>query len=268
MLTWLAEIPRRVAYCRENPYGLLTDWVPELEPYSILRHQVERDLQLVKTLGAKTSDDRLRININDTHLKEVEKKLLEEGVDVRKPWLVLHPGVSEEKRQYPAELWIETGKKIIKNLDQQILVTGSESESTLSRKIAQSIGPGAFSCGGLFTLQEFIALIKKSPLVISVNTSTAHIAAATQTKIIVLYALTNPQHAPWRANGKILPFSVRRELHSKNEVLKFLNNKLFSEHIPLPAPNEVVEACATLLESKKPMIIPPLVIPSTVAAVV
>ncbi|HEX8460355.1 MAG TPA: glycosyltransferase family 9 protein, partial [Segetibacter sp.] len=47
MIAYMAGIPLRLAYCRENPYELLTDWVPDKEPYSFIQHQVERDLNLV-----------------------------------------------------------------------------------------------------------------------------------------------------------------------------------------------------------------------------
>ena len=40
MLAYLAGIPKVLAYCRENPYGLLSDWVPDEEPYALIRHQV------------------------------------------------------------------------------------------------------------------------------------------------------------------------------------------------------------------------------------
>src|SRR5690242_12780275 len=59
MLTCLAGIPRRLAYCRENPYNLLTDWVVEKEPFSFIKHQVERDLDLVRSINATTQNDRL-----------------------------------------------------------------------------------------------------------------------------------------------------------------------------------------------------------------
>src|SRR5439155_20400525 len=32
LMCYLAEIPLRLAHCRENPYQLLTEWVPETEP--------------------------------------------------------------------------------------------------------------------------------------------------------------------------------------------------------------------------------------------
>jgi hypothetical protein len=42
MLAYLAGIPKRLAYCRENPYQLLTDWVPDQEPYTLIKHQVRQ----------------------------------------------------------------------------------------------------------------------------------------------------------------------------------------------------------------------------------
>ena len=59
MIAYQAGIPKILAYCRENPYGLLTDWVPDKEPYTLIRHQVERDLYLVAKVSAKVNDDRL-----------------------------------------------------------------------------------------------------------------------------------------------------------------------------------------------------------------
>ena len=39
MICYLADIPLRLAHCRENPYHLLTDWVPdpELTASSVMR---------------------------------------------------------------------------------------------------------------------------------------------------------------------------------------------------------------------------------------
>jgi len=42
LLCQLAGIPLRLAHCRENPYGLLTDWIPDPEPATIVRHEVQR----------------------------------------------------------------------------------------------------------------------------------------------------------------------------------------------------------------------------------
>ncbi|EPS1227515.1 glycosyltransferase family 9 protein, partial [Burkholderia cenocepacia] len=65
MMCWLAGIPLRLAHCRENPYELLTDRVPETEPESHVRHEVARQLALVRTVGATTSDWRMAFEPGD-----------------------------------------------------------------------------------------------------------------------------------------------------------------------------------------------------------
>ncbi|MEX8546440.1 MAG: glycosyltransferase family 9 protein [Mucilaginibacter sp.] len=221
MLAYLADIPLRLAYCRENPYQLLTHWVPDQEPYTFIKHQVERDLDLVATVGAKTSDNYLSLQIPDLW-ESTQKELDKNSIDLQKPWLILHPGVSELKRQYPTENWIELGKKLVADFGYQLLLTGSASEKQLTDEIRQGIGTNAFSIAGLLALDEFICLIKEAPLLLSVNTGPVHIAAATQTPVVVLYAQTNPQHTPWKTPNKILFFEVPEALQSKNEVLKFV----------------------------------------------
>lgn len=240
MLAHLADIPLRLAYCRENPYELLTHWVPDEEPYTLIKHQVERDLDLVATIGAKTSNDLLSIQIPDAW-ESTQKKLGKNSIDLQKPWLILHPGVSELKRQYPTENWIETGKKLVADFGYQLILTGSSSEKKLTDEIRQGIGTNAFSMAGLLSLDEFICLIKEAPLLLSVNTGPVHIAAATQTPVVVLYAQTNPQHTPWKTLSKVLYFEVPEALRSKNEVLKFVQKN--QEKVP-----EIIEV-ETILEA-------------------
>src|SRR5438045_4155469 len=50
-LCYLAGIPLRLAHCHENPYQLLTHWVPDPEPHSLVRHEVRRQLDLVASAG-------------------------------------------------------------------------------------------------------------------------------------------------------------------------------------------------------------------------
>src|SRR5690554_3534859 len=61
----LAGIPRVLAHCRENPYHLVSDWVRESEPPCI-RHEVQRQLDLVSTIGATNPEPTLRFVPRDT----------------------------------------------------------------------------------------------------------------------------------------------------------------------------------------------------------
>lgn len=263
MLAYLAEIPLRLAYCRENPYGLLTHWVPEEEPYTFIRHQVQRDLDLVKTVGAVTTNSQLVLTTGKEKKDFVLDKLSSLGLNLDKPWLIFHPGVSEVKRQYPSALWTEAGKLITENLACQVVITGGPAEVELCADIQNGIGADCISAAGEFSLGGFIELIDSAPLTVSVNTGTIHLCAALQKPVVVLYALTNPQHAPWKTTGKILTFPVEDNLQSKNEVLQFLNRSYFKDAAAGIRPHDIYLAVRSILIEGVAEPMPELIITNT-----
>jgi ADP-heptose:LPS heptosyltransferase len=249
MMTMMAGIPLRLAYSRENPYDLLTHWLPDKEPYSFVQHQVKRDLALVAVTGAMTNDDRLLLTVREEDRESTRHKLQEAGIDTEKKYLIFHPGVSEEKRKYPIERWITLGKLAGKT-GLPILLTGTAKEGELTRAIAAGIGDNALDMAGRFSTGEFITLTDGAASVVSVNTATIHIAAACQTPVIVLYALTNPQHTPWKVTGQVFPFNVPGNLQSKNEVISYVRDHRMVQQPELPHPADVAQALETLLQKK------------------
>lgn len=247
MIAYMANIPLRLAYCRENPYALLTNWIPDKEPYTFIKHQVERDLLLVKSIDATTKNTNLHLAVPEAINEVVENKLKDGGVDVSRPWLIFHAGVSEKKREYPIENWVEVAKNMIAKKGLQILFTGSGSEKQTCSKLAKLTGKNAFSFAGIFSLQEFIALIKQAPLVVSVNTGTVHIAAAVNTPVVVLYAQTNPQHTPWNVANRVIEYEVDITSRSRNEVIQYLYKEIYDTPTPMPGANEIVDAVTQLL---------------------
>lgn len=262
MLAYHAGIPKRLAYCRENPYDLLTDWLPDEEPYSNILHQVERDLRLVHSIGAYVKDDRLQLSFTPS---EKVATFIENVVPDSSPWVILHPGVSEKKREYPHEYWTQLGRLLTES-GYETIITGSTSESEMCSALAKQIGKHAHCAAGKFQMGEFIDLVSRAKLAISVNTATIHIAAAVETPVITLYALTNPQHSPWKATGKIFPFSVDSTLRSKNEVLSYVTDRYFAEHIDYPDPREIFDEVNAIIRGGKEEKIPKLLMHSDIVA--
>jgi ADP-heptose:LPS heptosyltransferase len=237
MLAYLAGIPLRLAYCRENPYRLLTHWVPEQEPYDFIRHQVRRDLDLVTHAGAYTDNENLGISVQEDLWPGVRRKLENAGADFNKPLIVLHPEVSEVKRRYPVEKWISAGK--ILSAGYQLIITGKNPENEIAS------ATGAVSLCEQLSLEELIVLIKHVSLLIAVNTGPVHIAAATATPVVVLYAMTNPQHTPWNVKSRVLYFEVPEHLCSKNEVIKYVRKSW--KEAPSATPENIITAATELL---------------------
>ena len=267
MLAYLAGIPKILAYCRETPYHLINNWVPDKEPYDMVKHQVRRDLDLVATVGAFTQNEKLKIKVDEDLPPTVAGKLQETGLDLDKPWLLMHAGVSELKREYPLEQWADAGKQLIAN-GYQLILTGSTAERQLTDELAMQIGAGSFSAGGLFTLAQFICLVKQAPLLVSVNTGTIHIAAAVGTPVVVLYAQTNPQHTPWGVPHKVLEFAVPTHLRSKNEVIAYVNKTHYNTPAPMPTAEDIVDAVNELLNSPSSPVQPFPEIPNENRAIV
>jgi lipopolysaccharide heptosyltransferase II len=253
MLAYMAGITTVLAYCRENPYGLISHWVPDKEPYEMIKHQVRRDLDLVKTVGATTNNEKLYLKTDDSLWRHITIKFNRSGIPVSTPWIILHAGVSEKKRQYPEEYWVDIAKNLINDTGCNILFTGSNSERNLTDRLQQAVGAGSYSVAGLLALDEFIYVIKTAPLVVSVNTSTVHIAAAMCTPVVVLYAQTNPQHTPWMVPHKVLPFSIAQKIQSKNEVIAYVNKTIYNKHVDYPSVAEVMIATIELEEQANPV---------------
>jgi len=250
MIAYLAGIPLRLAYCRENPYQLLTHWLPDKEPYQVIQHQVERDLKLVEFVGAQTDNKELDINFSTQAKWRAEKKLRKAGITDVNNAVIIHAGVSEQKRAFPLERWVEALKLIHARTGRQYIFTGSTKETAYVQSIVSRTGPYCVNCAGLLSIEEFIAAISMVPLVVTVNTATAHIAAATQTPVIVLYAQTNPQHTPWKVKSSVLYFPVEQSLQTKNEVIQYVNRKLYHTKINYPSAKEIAEAAESLLSAE------------------
>jgi len=243
-LCYLAGIPRVLGYSRENPYQLINYWLPDHEPFVPVAHGVQRQLDLVRLIGATTKDDRLCLAVPAEAKRAILERLNKEGFDHHKPWIVIHAGVSEPKRQYPLRNFAKVAELVTRDLGLGLVLTGNEEEKAAVRQVAASARGKAVDFSGQLSLAELVALIGSAKLLISNNTGPVHIAAAVQTPVVDLYARTNPEHTPWKVRHKTLYFDVPSAIRSKNTTLVHSTPK---KSRPTPSPKQVVAAAKELL---------------------
>jgi lipopolysaccharide heptosyltransferase II len=249
-LCYMAGIPLRVAHCHENPYQLLTHWIPDPEPVQQIRHEVRRQLDLIASVGCDVTQflddpthDRQLLHPTPASMEQVQKLLMEIGLNFDRPWLVIHPGATAPSRRYPPESFAIVAHHLVQNADVQVVFTGTQPETELVESIRSMMNAPSYSLVDRLNLNELVSLLKISPLLISNNTAPVHIASAVGTSVVDLYALTNLQHTPWSVPHQVLFHDVSCKLCYKSICPEVHHNCLRQVE-----PDAVIQAALSLLQ--------------------
>ncbi len=251
LMCHLADIPLRLAHCRENPYQLLTDRVAETEPETTIRHEAQRQLDLVATIGATTVDERLSLRVPEAARASIGRKLEALGMEGQTDWAVIHPGATAPSRRYPPALFARAARCLIQGGFRPIF-TGDASEAALVDAIRSEVDGATHSLAGRLDLAEFAALVEAAPVLVSNNTGPVHVASAVGTPVVDLYALTNLQHTPWMVPHRVLFHDVPCKLCYKS-----LCPEGHHDCLRLVPPDEVADAAIALARAGRDAACPP-----------
>jgi ADP-heptose:LPS heptosyltransferase len=209
LMLLLAGVPRRLAYARENPYDLLTDWLPDpdRDVRAGVRHEVQRQLDLVAHTGAMARDARLCYPVTELDSQAMLAKARAAGADCAKPWIVVHPGATAASRRYPLPSLAAAVAQLAAQESWQLVFAGGDEDRASVAALARR-APTGVRLSGELSFGELAALIERARVVVCNNSSPAHLCAAVGTPVVDLYALTNPQHTPWGVANRTLSFPV------------------------------------------------------------
>lgn len=220
----MAGVPLRLAHARENPYALLTDWVPETDRVETgMRHEVRRQLDLVASIGAVdrgADGDRLRFTVHEADRQRVRARLAAAGLRglgdrandrAGGGFVLLHPGASAASRRWPAPAFGHVGAALAQ-LGWPVVVAGADGDIALVQAVCSAmLAAGAappLALAGELSLGELAALVEAAAVLVGNNSAPSHLAAALGTPVVNLYALTNPQHTPWQVPHRVLSHDV------------------------------------------------------------
>jgi lipopolysaccharide heptosyltransferase II len=210
-LCYLAGIPLRLAASIDASGSLLT--TRHRYPDAVM-HEVERGLHLVSAIGIPPADKHLVLTI-PTESRERASRfrngLAEQRIADRiRPLVVVHPGSTMPARRYPPEQYADVIAALVTDVGAHVVITGVEAESDLIGHIVCRLAPeireSVQDVAGALPFGDVCALIEAADLVVTNNTGPMHIAAATATPVIALFALTNrpEQWGPWLVPHRIL----------------------------------------------------------------
>ncbi|MEB3357774.1 MAG: glycosyltransferase family 9 protein [Synechococcales bacterium] len=177
----LADIPLRLGDSREVD-GVLTH---TSIPLSDTTHQVERNLRLVESVGYEVGDRTLQLAIPPS-------RLIPET-----PYLLLNPWTSCPSRTYDLGRFGEAAALLSRQTGYPVVVTGLEKDRDRARPLLAKLGDRALDYIGQTQFSDLVALVAQAQLLLSNNTSTMHIADATRTPSVILFAGTELERQ-WR----------------------------------------------------------------------
>lgn len=198
----LAGIPRILAHARENPYRLVTQWVKDDAPMDGGRHETRRQLDLVASIGVRPAAEGLEFAVRPADRETMRGKLAARGIADVASCIVVHPGASAPSRRYPPELFAQVVREL--SAAAPVVLTGDAGERPLAGHVNVLAGGRATDMSGELGLGELGALLADAAVLVSNNSGPVHLAAAVGTPVADLYALTNPQHAPWGVEHRLL----------------------------------------------------------------
>ena len=194
---WLAGIPRRVGYGRK--WGrLLTHCVPDRKALGE-RHEVEYNLDLAKaSIDAPmlASAPQWQLPSLEREQAEVLRLLEQQGIPSSEPFIAVHPWTSNPLKQWPPARYQALVHAISQRLP--VVVIGGPEERGRVRDVLPSTPPRVADLVGRLSMRQLAGLLQQARLLVSNDSGPVHLAAAVNTKTVVLFGTSEPAAGPRR----------------------------------------------------------------------
>lgn len=200
---FIARIPVRVGWDRK--YGNLLTHKLEHNKQLGIKHESEYNLDLLKLIGIKTQKPTLNLPY-DYISKFIDfTSLTKFDLKENKKYIVFALGASCLSKQWPVEFFAQVANKLSSLIPEfSVVVLGSSSEETLSKKFISLYKGECIDLTGKLSLKEVIFFIKHVAGFIGNDSGLSHIAASFDIPLISLFGRADPGLSPlrWRPLGQ------------------------------------------------------------------
>jgi len=178
-LLWLARIPVRIGYSSGGFGPLLTHAHPWVARD---RHLVDYHLDLLRPLG-------LNCELRQTARPIVARHRDAEVTALPQDYIVLHPASGASFREWPVENWALLARKLAE-AGWKIILTGSGAREQKKVEVIRSACPGSIDLCGCLSWEQFVYVLESARLLVGVESTAGHTAAAVSTPCVVIYSGT------------------------------------------------------------------------------
>lgn len=157
----------------------------------------------------------------DIPLSEAHRSFASQWILSTQPTLVISPCSSQRRnnwRNWPAERYAEVARAAMERHGLRVILTGgrTEMERQYADRIRELGGSEIVDLVGKTSLKELLALIERATVVLAPDSGPVHMATATGTPAIGLYATTNP--------GRASPLDGRWSVNAYDRALRAYYN--------------------------------------------
>lgn len=208
MLAWMAAIPQRLGFeniTMRNIYlRLFYTNIYDIDYDFIATQQVKNHEIFINRITGRNDKARMVMpDLPEESKEKVDKLLKAFPAGKLKIALCIRSGIPY--KDWPQDRFIETVQAISEKYNAVFYIIGSESDSIYAHEFIKSSNIDIKNFCGSTDLPQLGYLLKKSDFLLSVDTGTAHIAAAVDTSEVVVFAVTSHKHwAPYGKNVKIV----------------------------------------------------------------
>jgi predicted lipopolysaccharide heptosyltransferase III len=163
-------------------------------------HTIDYNLSLLEPLGINGISPPVQLSLPPDASEKAEA--LRRQLRIEEPFVIFHPGSARAEKFWPPDCWAEVILHATGQAGFNAVLTGgtsiterahlAEIESKLPEP--HSLSHSIIDLSGKIDLLTLACLIAQARLVVTVDTASMHLAAATRTPQVVLFGPTNPFH--------------------------------------------------------------------------
>ena len=203
IITFLADIPRRVGYCDTKFGFLLTDKIKDTRSLG-LKHEVEYCLDILKYMGMEIKDIAPYVALNKDALAWARNFLQEAGIKKEDRLACIHPGASCVSKRWLKERFIVLANKLVEEYGLKVILVADGTDMVIADEIAKNTRYPVINAAGKTSLSQLAALLKHCSIFISNDSGPVHIASSVGTPVISLFGRNQAGLSPvrWAPVGK------------------------------------------------------------------
>jgi len=174
------------------------------------KHEVVRNLDLLKRVGIPAEDDELVFPVPDDIRRAIRATLAREWGIAPERLISIAPGSGAKQlfKRWPAEYFAALARGL-SSRGFAVALIGDKGERALCEEIQLTAGEGVYNMSGRFSMTETAAIIGSSRLVVSNDSAPMHIAAALKVPVVAIFGPTLPcKNAPWKVPHKIMRIAL------------------------------------------------------------